>query len=417
MPVATTLRSGIEGNVKILVINSGSSSLKYQLFDMAGPSVLASGLVERIGDPPGRLEHRWQAAGGEARRISKEQAIDDHRQAFALIAGAITESDVVPGDPGLDGIGHRVVHGGEAFSAPTRIDREVVQRIRELFPLAPLHNPANLMGIEMALEHWPQVPQIAVFDTAFHCSLPAHAYRYPLPEAWYQDHGLRRYGFHGTSHQYVASQAAEYLATPPASLNLITLHLGNGASAAAVEGGRCVDTSMGLTPLEGLVMGTRCGDIDPAIPFFMTREAGISPRDVEAHLNRDSGLKGLCGVSDMREVLSLVAAGDARAELALEAYCYRMRKYIGAYLAVLGRLDALVFTAGVGENAPAVRARACAGLEPLGILLDEARNQRPCKGVMEIQAAAARTRVLVIPTNEELAIARQTATAIAAGAR
>jgi acetate kinase len=275
-------------------------------------------------------------------------------------------------------------------------------------PLAPLHNPPNLAGIEVCLRLFPEVRQVAVFDTAFHHTMPAHACRYAVPQSWYHGHHVRRYGFHGTSHGYVARQAATHLQRPLASMNLITLHLGNGASAAAIQSGECVDTSMGFTPLEGLMMGTRSGDLDPAILFYLARETGISLDALEHALNHESGLKGICGVNDMREAQRLAAAGEEGAQLAIDMYCYRIRKYIGAYYAVLGDLDAVVFTAGIGENSPVIRSRACKGLDHLGIRIDAARNAQTCKGVFEIQDATAPIQLLVVPTNEEFEIARQT---------
>jgi acetate kinase len=284
----------------------------------------------------------------------------------------------------------------------------VVERIRALGPLAPLHNPANLTGIEVCLRLFPDLPQVAVFDTAFHQTMPEHAYRYALPEAWYSEYRVRRYGFHGTSHQYVARQAAAFLHRPLASLNLITLHLGNGASAAAIRQGACVDTSMGLTPLEGLMMGTRCGDIDPAIPFYIGAATDATPAELEAALNRDSGIKGICGDNDMRAVQQRAGAGDARARLAIDMYCYRIRKYIGAYCAVLGHVDALVFTAGIGENSALIRETVCSGLERLGIALDPDKNHAARSATAAVERAGAAVSVLVVPTNEEIEIARQT---------
>jgi acetate kinase len=393
--------------MNILVINSGSSSVKYQVLDMADGTVLTGGRLERIGEPESRLTHHWRDAAGARREITRGAPVPDHAHAFELIATVMRESGSA-GQFDLDGIGHRVVHGGERFQAPTRIDREVVEALRAMSPLAPLHNPPNLAGIEVCLALFPQVPQVAVFDTAFHQTMPVHAFRYAVPESWYRGHRVRRYGFHGTSHAYVARQAAAHLQRPLESLRLITLHLGNGASAAAIEAGRCVDTSMGFTPLEGLMMGTRSGDIDPAILFHLNRETGIDLEDLDYQLNQESGLKGICGVNDMREAQRLAAAGDERARLAIDMYCYRIRKYIGAYYAVLGRLDALVFTAGIGENSPPIRKQSCTGLDRFGIRIDEARNAQPGAEVIEIQAEDAAVRVLVVPTNEELEIAHQT---------
>ncbi len=312
----------------------------------------------------------------------------------------------------LFGIGHRVVHGGEEFREPTLIDDAVIAAIRRKIPLAPLHNPANLLGIEVTRARRPDVPQVAVFDTAFHHSLPPHAYHYAIPYQLYESLQIRRYGFHGTSHQYVANTAASHLGKPLESLNLITLHLGNGASAAAVERGRSVDTSMGMTPLEGLMMGTRCGDLDPAIVFFLATTGGKTLEEVEGLLNSQGGLRGICGVNDMREALESAASGDDRARLAIEMYAYRIKKYIGAYLAVLGRVDALIFTAGIGENSAEIRARSCAGLAGLGIEIDPARNGERVDGVHEIQREGSPVKILVVPTNEELEIAEETVACI-----
>jgi acetate kinase len=393
--------------MRILVINSGSSSVKYQLLDMNQGSVLTSGVLERIGEAESRLVHRWQQ-GGEEKELRREEHVANHQRAFECIGAALKDSGTLTESAQLDGIGHRVVHGGEDFTAPTLIDAAVVERVRALSPLAPLHNPANLTGIEVCLRLYPDLPQVAVFDTAFHQTMPEHAYRYALPESWYREHHVRRYGFHGTSHRHVACQAATFLQRPLTSLNLITLHLGNGASAAAIRQGRCIDTSMGLTPLEGLIMGTRCGDIDPAIPFHLGKATGASAGELEAQLNSDSGLKGICGVNDMREIEQRAESGDARARLAIDMYGYRIRKYIGAYVAVLGQVDALVFTAGIGENSALVRETACLDLERLGIVIDADRNRAGREEAVAIERAGSPVKLLVIPTNEEIEIARQT---------
>ena len=393
--------------MNILVINSGSSSLKYQLFDMHSSVVLTAGVVERIGETNAALRHQWRTSEGALDRFEREVAAPDHRAAFLAIGAAMRETGVLHDVTRVEAIGHRVVHGGERFQAPTRIDTDVVAAIRALVPLAPLHNPPNLLGIELCLELFPTVPQVAVFDTAFHQTMPPHAYRYALPHGLYTDHAVRRYGFHGSSHAYVTRRAAQYLRQASATLNLISLHLGNGASAAAIAGGRSIDTSMGMTPLEGLVMGTRCGDIDPALVFYIGRVAGLDYAAVETLLNSESGLKGLCGANDMREVLRRMDAGDAPARLAFEIYCYRIRKYIGAYTAALGRVDAVIFTAGIGENAPAVRARVCTGLETLDIRLDARKNASVSGEIAEIQSTDSAVKLLVIRTNEEREIAEQ----------
>lgn len=389
----------------VLVINCGSSSIKYQLLGMDRGVLVAGGVLERIGDASSRLKHRMRDPAGELCLAESDVSAVDHREAFRLIGDALQSSPDFDADR-LTAIGHRVVHGGESFVAPTLIDSAVIGSIRALSVLAPLHNPANLVGIKAAHERFRDVPQVAVFDTAFHQTMPGYAYRYAVPEKWYEQYGVRRYGFHGSSHRYVANLAAEHLGRPLQHLNLITLHLGNGASAAAIESGRCIDTSMGFTPLEGLVMGTRCGDLDPAVPLYMQQTAAMGAEGIDRALNQESGLKGLCGTNDLREVLTLQQSGDEAAALALDLYCYRIRKYIGAYTAVLGRVDALVFTGGVGENAAPVRSRACAGLERLGIGLDEERNSRHPDRILEIGRPELPVKVLVIRTDEELQIAR-----------
>jgi len=371
--------------VTILVINAGSSSVKYQLFDMQQQSALATGLIDRIGEPHSPVASHQQAL---------EQMVEHLRS-----SGHLTSLDQ------LTAIGHRVVHGGEQFSQPTLIDADVIQAIRDVVPLAPLHNPAHLKGIEVMQSLCPTIPQVAVFDTAFHQTMPDYAFHYPLPARFYEEYRVRRYGFHGTSHHYVAKQAAAYLGTPIESLNLITLHLGNGASAAAIQAGRCIDTSMGMTPLAGLMMGTRCGDIDPAIHFFLLREAGLSPEQLEKILNKESGLKGVCGSSDMREVTELAADGNERARLAREMFAYRIKKTIGSYYAALGRVDAIIFTGGIGENAVKLRRLICSGLEGLGICIAP-ENADSSDRIQALHSADSRVQILTIPTNEELEIAR-----------
>ena len=396
--------------MKILVINTGSSSIKYKLFDVDRRREMSSGLAEKIGEKTSLLTHRVFGDDGTVRETTKKGRVADHREGMEAIVGLLVDPEVgAIGDKAdITAVGHRVVHGGETFREPNLIDDAVVAAIREKIPLAPLHNPPNLTGIAIAREIFPTAPQVAVFDTAFHQSLPMEAFLYAIPFELYEQQGVRRYGFHGTSHAYVAGQAAEQLGKPLEELNLITIHLGNGASMAAVRGGKCVDTSMGLTPLAGLVMGTRSGDVDPALPFFLADRLGMSLRQIDDLLNRESGLKGLCGLIDMREILAKRAAGDRRAKLAVEVYAYRVKKYIGAFLAVLGRLDALVFTAGVGENSPEIRALCCRGLEELGIAVDAGRNDRAVGEAVDVASPESRVRVLVIPTNEELKIAQET---------
>lgn len=379
--------------MRVLVLNSGSSSIKYRLFRLESMDVLRTGIVDRIGEPD-------------------PSAARNHAEGFGRVMADLSDSGAI-GEPGsLFGIGHRVVHGGERFREPARVDHGTIDAIREMIPFAPLQNPGDLKGIEIALATFPGVPQVAVFDTAFHQTMPPRAFHYALPRDLYDAHRVRRYGFHGTSHAHVARRAAELLGKPPGSLNLITLHLGNGASAAAIKEGKSVDTSMGMTPLEGLIMGSRCGDLDPAVPFFLGTVTGKNPVELLALLNKESGLKGICGASDMREVHRRAVAADPSAELAIDMYCYRIRKYIGAYTAVLGRVDALVFTGGIGENDTEVRRRVCDGLERLGIAVDEAGNGSSSREPREIQREGMPVKVLVIPTNEELEIALQTVACI-----
>ena len=406
-PLAAAPAVHAGGIMKVLVLNTGSSSIKYRVFLAEGFKALAWGVLERVGEPMGRLSAN---IGGREADV-QERPVPEHRAGLEWILHALASTGVLAGGGGLMGIGHRVVHGADAFTDPVLIDDSVIRAIKDAVPPAPPHNPPNLTGIEVARELCPGVPQVAVFDTAFHQSMPPHAYRYAVPHELYARGRVRRYGFHGTSHQYVANRAAEYLKRPPHKLNLITLHLGGGSSAAAILAGRSVDTSMGMTPLEGLVMGTRSGDLDPALTFYLQRQMGMSAEVVEDMLFSQSGLKGVCGTGDMRDVLRLAGQeGEAaeRARLALDMYSYRVRKYIGAYMAVLGRLDAVVFTGGVGQNSPKVRRMCCQGMEGLGIMLDEERNKAKTEDIFEIQAPEAAIRLLVVPTNEELQIARNT---------
>ena len=389
--------------IPVLVLNAGSSSLKYQLLDMDDRSVAASGLVERIGDDGARLEHRRPGA----EPLVEEGGIADHGAALDRVLEVLELADAPVA------VGHRVVHGGDRFSGPTVVDDDVLDRIRDLVPLAPLHNPANIAGIEVARERYPDTPQVAVFDTAFHTTMPSRAWRYALPRELADRLGIRRYGFHGTSHGYVARRAAEHLDRPLAELDLVTLHLGNGCSAAAVAGGRCVDTSMGLTPLGGLAMGTRSGDLDPGVLVHLHREGGLDLDAIDTLLNKQSGLKGLTGSNDLREVHAKADAGNADAAEALEVFCYRIRCTVGAYTAALGGCDAIVFTAGIGENDADVRARVCSGLP--GVRLSEERNAERSRDARTISADGSEVAVLVVPTNEELEIAEQ-ALAVVRGA-
>ena len=396
--------------MKILVINTGSSSIKYQLFDMSDETVLATGMAERIGSDAGTLSHTTMAADGSRCTIEINEKHLDHARGLARIAALLTDkkNGVIKNIADIAAVGHRVVHGGETFQDPRVLDQAVLDEIEKNTSLAPLHNPANLTGIRVAGTVFPNAPQVAVFDTAFHQTLPKQAYMYALPHALYDTHRLRRYGFHGTSHACVANKAAAFLNTPLDRLNLITLHLGNVASAAAIRNGSSVDTSMGLTPLEGLVMGTRSGDMDPAIPFFLSRHLNMSLDEIDVLFNRKSGLKGLCGDNDMRTVLKKAAGGDEHARLALDVYTYRIKKYIGAYTAVLGRVDVLVFTGGIGENAFSIREHCCRGLSGLGIEIDPVRNKDFAALPRRISPVNTSVAVLVVPTDEELEIARQT---------
>jgi acetate kinase len=394
---------------RILVLNLGSSSLKYDFLDSTRPEQVFKGLVERIGE--GEAVHRMERGkeGGKA-----SVAAPNHEAALRLVLDGLTspEGGVLSGLDGITAVGHRVVHGGDRYSASVLIDDDVLEEIRRTSALAPLHNPINLRGIELCRQLLPGVPQVAVFDTAFHQSMPKHAYLYALPYELYEKHQIRRYGFHGTSHKYVAMKAAAHMRRSFQSVRLITCHLGNGTSVAAVDHGRVIDTSMGLTPLEGLVMGTRSGDLDPGIVLHLCNQLGMSPSEVDRILNRESGLKGLSGISnDMREIVGAAEEGNPRAILAVQVFCYRLKKYIGAYVAALGGLDALVFTGGIGEHSSWIRARACQGLGHMGIALDEDLNQgaNPKVGsAANIAAEGASAQVLVVPTDEEGMIARET---------
>lgn len=371
---------------RVLVLNSGSSSVKYQLLDMADGSRPASGIVERIGEGP----------------------VADHTAALKQVADELAAQGLGLDSPELAAVGHRVVHGGTRFTEPTLITDEVVEEIEKLIPLAPLHNPANVTGIKVARALRPDLPQVAVFDTAFHSTIPEAAARYAIDVATADRWGVRRYGFHGTSHAYVSRATAALLGKDPAAVNTIVLHLGNGASASAVRGGVCVETSMGLTPLEGLVMGTRSGDIDPAAIFHLSRVGGMSTDEIDTLLNKRSGLAGLCGDNDMREIGRRMGEGDQAAQLAFDIYIHRLRKYVGAYTAVLGRVDAIAFTAGVGENSAAVREAAMRDLTAFGIEVDGVRNALRSATARLISTESSRVAVAVVPTDEELEIAGQT---------
>ncbi len=374
--------------MRVLVINSGSSSLKYQVRDTQTQEVAASGLIERIGE----------GADGPA----------DHGAAMEQVAAEL-ESELA--QKPLDAVGHRVVHGGERFSEPVLINNEITRSIERLNPLAPLHNPANVLGIRAITDKWPDLPQVAVFDTAFHRTLPEHAWRYAVPDALYRQYGIRRYGFHGTSHEFVTGRAAALLGVPVEEFNAVVAHLGNGASVTAVQGGASIDTSMGFTPLEGLVMGTRSGDVDPSILVFLQRE-GWSADDIDAMLNRESGLKALFGNNDMRALVDAAQTGDGRAQLALAVASYRLAKYIGGYHVAVEGAQALVFTAGIGENSAAFRAQVVARLGALGVVLDDAANLARSSEPRIISTPDSAIAVLVVPTDEERAIAEATAAVV-----
>lgn len=402
---------GIEKSVlpapgKVLVINCGSSSIKYHLYEADSLILLAKGGVSRIGEAGSYLE---QESGGA--KFRKELPVPDHRAGFDLVISTLLDprQGLVKSVGDISMVGHRAVHGGEDFRSPVIIEDAVIRKMEELIPLAPLHNPAGLTGILEGRRLLPDVPQVAVFDTAFHQSLPPHAYLYALPMKYYDTYRVRKYGFHGASCQYVSRRAADILGQPPEKLRMIVCHLGNGVTLAAVGGGKSIDTSMGLTPLEGLMMGTRSGDIDPGVIFYLHRQAGLTLDEIDRLLNRESGLFGVSGTSnDMREIEEKAGRGDQRCRLAMEMFAYRVKKYIGAYAAALGGLDVLVFTAGIGENSPQIRAMVCDRMEFLGIELDETAN-RQAGGVEKIISRAnVRVKVLVVPTNEEKVIAAET---------
>jgi len=396
--------------LKILVINSGSSSIKYKLFEMDSERVLASGLAERIGEKKSSITHKVYSESSETHSLELNKKIKNHKHGLSQIVELLVDetTGVIENPEEISAIGHRVVHGGEQFKSPTFIDDTVIQAIRNNISLAPLHNPPNLVGIEVAQEIFPKARQVAVFDTAFHQTIPSTAYLYAIPYVLYKENGVRRYGFHGTSHAYVFEKYAEYTGIPKEYLNVITIHLGNGSSMAAIKNGHCVDTSMGMTPLEGLVMGTRSGDTDPSLPFFLSRELNMKLSDIEELLNKESGLKGICGTNDMREILKRRNDGDTLANIAIQIYCYRIKKYIGAFFAVLERLDAIIFTAGIGENVPEIRKLSCQGLGSLGIIIDQLKNGTVKNGLKEIQSDASKVKIMVIPTDEELKIAQET---------
>ena len=391
--------------MKVLVLNCGSSSLKYQLLDMSKEQILAKGLVERIGLEGSRLI--LDIPGKD--KIKKEQDFANHELAINAVLAELTREEygILKDLNEITAIGHRIVHGGEKFSGSVVIDEEVLKAIEECVELAPLHNPPNILGIKACQKLLPHTPQVGVFDTAFHQTMPKHAYQYGVPYLWYEKYGIRRYGFHGTSHKYVSKRAAEILGEPLESLKIITCHLGNGSSITAVKEGRSIDTSMGFTPLEGLMMGTRSGSIDPAIITFIQEKEGLSASEVNDILNKKSGVLGISGYSDFRDIEERAVNGDEKAKLALDMFCYQVAKYIGAFAAAMNGVDAIVFTAGVGENSDIVRKNVTQYLGYLGTNLDEEKNKIRGKEVI-ISTEDSKVKILIVPTNEELMIARET---------
>ena len=395
--------------MEILIINSGSSSLKYQLIDSKTGESKAKGIVDRIGIEGSLIKYVAVKDGKEVER-KKEVPIPTHEVGMNLVTEFLTDPEVgvIHNPEEIKGVGHRVVHGGEKLVQPTVIDDAVVEEITRIIPLSPLHNPGHLEGIRVARKLFNKATHVAVFDTAFHQTMPAKAFRYAIPNEYYEKYGIRSYGFHGTSHKFVDAEARKYLNNP--HIKNITIHLGNGASMAAVnQNGQCIDTSMGLTPLDGLIMGTRCGQIDASVAFFLGQELGLSFEEVKTIFNKKSGMLGLTGYSDARDVAAKYHAGDANAQLCYEMYGYRIQKFIGAYTAALNGLDSIVFTAGLGENDALTRSFACRNMDFFGIKLDEKKNEElnHPKAPVEIQAADSRVKILIIPTNEELQIVNE----------
>lgn len=394
--------------MKILVLNCGSSSIKYQFINMETQAVLADGIAEKIGEDIALFTYKSE----KYTKKKREMVIENHEQGLQLILDSLLDSvnGVIADKSEIDAVGHRLVHAGEHYSDAVVVTNHVVEVMRECISLAPLHNPANLKGIEAVKKNMPEVPQCGVFDTAFHQTMPAQAYLYPLPLDFYQKHKIRRYGFHGTSHKYVSLKAAEYLGKDIADLKIISCHLGNGASITAIDKGKSVDTSMGMTPLEGLMMGTRTGDLDPALPIHMMQQLGMEVDEVNSILNKKSGMLGLSTISnDMREIEDqILLHHNPLAIQAHDVYCYRIKKYIGAYFAAMNGLDVLIFTGGVGENMPIMRAQVCENMDALGIAIDKAVNDKFAGNIENLTAPGARVAVLKIPTNEELMIALET---------
>jgi acetate kinase len=392
--------------MNVFVINSGSSSIKYQLIEMPAAIVICSGLIDRIGLEGSSIQHKTFLKGVE-KITKKQQSINNHAEGLTAVASLLTDEEigVIKNPDEIHAVGHRVVHGGESFSSTMVITDEVKEKVKKLFPLAPLHNPPNYLGIEVAEKIFYRAQQVAVFDTAFHQTMPPVAYRIAIPTSFYQEHQIRAYGFHGTSHKYVSERALEYIKRKDSKI--ITVHLGNGCSMTALKDGQCVDTSMGFGPMNGLIMGTRTGDVDQSVIFHLVNELGYSLDEVNTMLNKKSGMLGLTGFSDMRDVKSEYKKGNREAVLAYEMYAYHIKKYIGSFVAVLNGLDALVFTAGVGENDSLTRELATRDMNFFGISLDNEKNAAPAKGIVEIQKPESPVKILIIPTNEELEIAQQ----------
>lgn len=395
--------------MNILVINAGSSSIKYQLLNMVDESLMASGIVERIGESEGVLSHKKYADGKDVKTVVKQE-IKDHKAGMHLLIDMITApaTGVIKSKDEITAIGHRVVQGGESFSSAVIIDSAVKDAIEENNPLAPLHNPANLTGINVAEELFPGTPNVAVFDTEFHQTMPPKAYLYAVPYEYYKELKIRRYGFHGTSHKYVAKNVAKAMNKNQQDINVITVHLGNGGSITAVEKGKCIDTSMGMTPLAGVMMGSRCGDLDPAIAMHIAQEKNLTAKEVDTILNKKSGLIGICGMNDMRDIHEAAAKGDTKAKLAVDMFAYRVKKYIGAYFAALGKVDAIAFTAGIGENDDIIRAAVCKNMDGLGLDIDLKANVGRISTEKKISKDTSKVEIWVIPTNEELQIAQDT---------
>ena len=397
--------------MKILVLNSGSSSMKFKLYD--DERAISSGLVDKIGESVSNVRLKNLA---NAQDVERQESVENHQKAVKIIEDFFHESGILGSLAELDGCGHRVVHGGQNLTKPCLINDGVLAEIERVAVIAPLHNPAHLVGMRAMLKVAPKVPNVAVFDTAFHATLPDFAYMYALPYELYEKQGIRKYGFHGTSHEFVSKKAAEFLGFKPSEFNAITLHLGNGASVCAVQNGKSIDTSMGLTPLEGLMMGTRCGDIDPAVVPHLIRSLNLNATELDTLMNKKSGFLGICGHNDLRDVENLANKGDKKAQLALEMFVYRLVKYIGAYFAVLPRVDALVFTAGIGENSDTIRLKVCEKLTRLGFEIDEALNKGVRGELKLISKPSSSTKILIVPTDEELEIATITEKLVAKNA-